>query len=121
MFTFLTSTAAVLDAANTVHCRGGLVTEHDVAIYSAYVAHVLAELATVTPTISGFQYAAVFPNDATGSVQGTATCDGTTDAGRCITCLSGLQQLLGGSCSQYEGGGARGGGMICGMAFDMVH
>ncbi|CAI0474676.1 unnamed protein product [Linum tenue] len=80
----------------------------------------MSELATVTPTKPGFQYGTVFPNDNPGSVQGSAVCDGTKDASRCTTCLSGLQQLLVDSCSRYEGGGAKG-GVVCGMAFGIVH
>ncbi|CAL1400296.1 unnamed protein product [Linum trigynum] len=120
MFTFPTTASVVQGyGASPKYCRGDVVTEYDVATYSAYVAHVLSELATVTPTVSGFQYGTVFPNDNPGSVQGTALCDGTRDASRCATCLSGLQKLLYDSCSSYEGAGAKG-GIICGMGFDIV-
>ncbi|CAL1374137.1 unnamed protein product [Linum trigynum] len=77
----------------------------DDGTHAAYVAHVLSELATVTPTTPRLEDITTFPgNGVSGSVMGVATCSDPNDPDLCASCLSGLQQLIFGSCSNRAGG-----------------
>ncbi|CAI0410798.1 unnamed protein product [Linum tenue] len=95
-------------------CVGGEIS--DDGTHSAYVAHVLSELETVTPTTSTLTDTTKFPgNGASGSVVGMASCSDPNDPDLCASCLLGLQQLLSGSCSTRAGGYAN--SDACAMAF----
>ncbi|CAI0410801.1 unnamed protein product [Linum tenue] len=96
---FLTREVVVGDGS----CTGGQIS--DGGTHAAYVAHVLSELATVTPTTPKLSDITVFPgNGVSGSVLGAATCFAPSDAGVCASCLLELQPLLFGSCSTWSVG-----------------
>ncbi|CAI0410795.1 unnamed protein product [Linum tenue] len=114
MFMFLTRDDVVV-MGDSHSCFGGEIS--DDGTHSAYVAHVLSELATVTPTIPPLVDVTIFPgNGAIGSVAGIATCSDPNDPGLCASCLSELQQLLLGSCSTWAAGYAEQ-DSVCDMRF----
>ncbi|CAL1393378.1 unnamed protein product [Linum trigynum] len=101
---------------DTGSCTG--VEISDDGTHSAYVAHVLSELATVTPTKPRLEDITTFPgNGASGSVVGVATCSDPNDPELCASCLSGLEHLIFGSCSSRAGGYVGNDSDACTMGF----
>ncbi|CAL1353255.1 unnamed protein product [Linum trigynum] len=73
------------------------------ADFEAYKAHVLDELANVTPTMEGYSYSTKFPppgsTAAPEAVYGSASCTPDVGDSACASCLIGAKLSLAQSCA----------------------
>ncbi|CAI0377007.1 unnamed protein product [Linum tenue] len=84
--------------------------------YEAHKAHVLDELANVTPTTQGYSYATTFPDPAGGDVvHGEAVCTRGVGVSECVGCLIGAKLSLAQTCAFYLSGVVK--LSLCGMSF----
>ncbi|CAL1353241.1 unnamed protein product [Linum trigynum] len=74
--------------------------------YEAHKAHVLDELANVTPTIPGYSYSTTFPPPGSAAahdvVHGAADCIPGVGVSECVGCLIGAKLSLGSQICAYD-------------------
>ncbi|CAI0377005.1 unnamed protein product [Linum tenue] len=87
------------------------------ADYEAHKAHVLDELANVTPTTQGYSYSTSFPDPAGGHdvVYGAADCTPGVGVSECVSCLIGAKLSLAEICGFSLYGVVK--LPLCGMSF----
>ncbi|CAL1353240.1 unnamed protein product [Linum trigynum] len=84
--------------------------------YEAHKAHVLDELANVTPTTQGYSYATTFPDPAARDVvHGEAVCTRGVGVSECVGCLIGAKLSLAQTCAFYLSGVVK--LPVCSMSF----